>query len=289
MRRYSPKSRRSTPQYGTYPPSNPTPDHDASVLVLALNHDLPSPSQLSTPSFESTLEISPVFMENPLVASSSAATSSSSAATSPSVSVSLPASVPATVATAIEICQTDNLSTGEFINDVNNNGLATVHYRPAITSSSKRRGFYGIPAFASAAMPEEQGVVARRIRTAPVKHQRIQHEPTLNISAFISPQPEEFDSVFKTFISDVDSNGNRLSALLDQFLDETPLLDSAAVIGMNSRFGRQAYNSDLNSLIKAVTGDCLDDHVLEPREVQKGPSFTLMEKCMTISISVPTQ
>ena len=98
---------------------------------------------------------------------------------------------------------------------------------------------------------------------------------TLDISAFLSPEPE-FESVF---ISD----GNRPSQVLDQvmkFLDGSLLPDS--VVGVNS----DPHDFDLNTLMKAVSGHCLDNLVLEPRERQKAPSFTLMGNCLTISIPI---
>lgn len=187
------------------------------------------------------------------------------------------------------------MAKGEVTNNVRDASrvaIARVPYQPAIATSPKRRGFYGIPAFASlSSMSEDQGVVARRIRNVPtlgasVRHRGAHHKPMLDISAFLSPQPE-FESLFKTFIPDVDSDGNRLSAVLDQAMelpDGTPqaLLDSVEGGGMNSA----SYTSDLKSLAKTVTKISLDDLVLEPREVQRGFPFTLMEKCMTISIPV---
>ena len=73
-------------------------------------------------------------------------------------------------------------------------------------------------AFASSSS-ENKGVNANRVPNVPVvgaaiEHQSIQREPTLNISVFISPQLE-FESVLEPFIPDVDSDGNRLSAILD--------------------------------------------------------------------------
>jgi hypothetical protein len=95
--------------------------------------------------------------------------------------------------------------------------------------------------------------------------------------------------VFKTFILDVDSDGNRLSAILDQpleFLDNAPVPHSAMVLGMNARFRHKAYRPIVKALVRTAGEDSLDDLMLEPREVQKSPSLTLMEKCLAILISI---
>ena len=95
--------------------------------------------------------------------------------------------------------------------------------------------------------------------------------------------------MFKTFIPDVDSDGNRLSAILDQpseFLDGATVPDSAVVVGLSARFRRKAYRPIIKTLVQTAGEDSLDDLMLEPRAVQTGPFFTLMEKCMTISIPV---
>jgi hypothetical protein len=192
--------------------------------------------------------------------------------------------------------QTGDLSKGGVTNDVkdaNNMGLAMVRYQPVPGAPSGRRRGIDIPAFASSSSSENKVIVAKRVSNVPVlgaatKHQNIQREPTLDISAFISPQLE-FESVFKTFIPDVDSDGNRLSAILDQsleFLDGASLPDSAMVLGMNARFRRKAYRPIIKALVQTAGEDSLDDLLLEPREVQKSPSLTLMEKCIAISIPV---
>jgi hypothetical protein len=95
--------------------------------------------------------------------------------------------------------------------------------------------------------------------------------------------------VFKTFIPDVNSDGSRLSAILDQpleFLDGAAVPHSAMVLGMNARFRCKAYRPIIKALMRTAGEDSLDDLMLEPREVQKSPSLTLMEKCLAISISV---
>jgi len=106
---------------------------------------------------------------------------------------------------------------------------------------------------------------------AAVEHKSIERQPMLNISAFMSPQLE-FESVFKTFIPDVDSDDNRLSVILDQaleFLDGVPIPHSAMVLGMDAQFRRKAYGAIIKALVQTAGEDSLDDLVLEPREVQK--------------------
>ena len=295
MRRYSQKTRRATPQYGTYPPSNPTPDHDASSPTVILDNNPSSPSQIDAPPLDGSSETSPLPTDNPLVVCSSAVTS-------PAASTELPPSAPATISTVTEMEQAANLFKGEDSNDTkdaDNNTLAMIRYQPVVGSSGHRGGV-DIPPSTSFLTSKAKGVVAKRVSNVPVldaaiEHQNIQREPTLDISAFMSPQLE-FESVFKTFIPDVDSNGNRLSAILDQslefldqsleFLDGTPVPHSAMMLGMNARFKRKAYRPIIQALVRTAGEDSLDDLMLEPREVQKSPSLTLMEKCLAISISV---
>jgi hypothetical protein len=217
------------------------------------------------------------------------------AVASPAASTELPPSAPATISTVTEMEQPADLFKGEVISDVkdaDNDSLAMVRYQPVLGTLSGRCGATDIPAVASSSTSENKGVIAKRVlgvsAGAAVEHQSIEREPTLDISAFMSPQLE-FESVFKTFIPDVDSDGNRLSAILDQpleFLDGAPLPHSSMVHGMNARFRRKAYRPIIKALVRTAGEDSLDDLMLEPREVQKSPSLTLMEKCLAISISV---
>jgi len=288
IRRYSQKTRRATPQYGTYPPSSTTPDHDASALNVVLNNNASSPSQINAPSPDESSETSPLATDYALVICSSAVAS-------PAASTELPPSASATISTVTEMEQAVDLFKGEVINDVqdtNNNSLAMVRYQPVLGTSSGRCGAADIPAVACSSTSENKGVIAKRVHSVPVRaaveRQSIEREPMLDISAFMSPQLE-FESVFKTFIPDVDSDGNRLSAILDQsleFLDGAPLPQSSMVLGMNARFRRKAYRPIIKALVQTAGEDSLDDLMLEPREVQKSPSLTLMEKCLAISISV---
>ena len=288
MRRCSQKTGRATPQYGTYPPSNPTPDHDASSLTVILENNPSSPSQIDAPTLDGSLETSPLPTDNPLVVCSSAVTS-------PAASTEHP-SAPATITTVTEMEQPADLFKGEVIDDAkdaDNNTLAIVHYQPVVGTSSGHRGGIDIPPSTSFSTSRAKGVVAKGVSNVPVldaavEHQIIEREPKLDISAFMSPQLQ-FESVFKTFIPDVDSDGNRLSAILDQplqFFEGAPVPHSAVVLGMNARFRRKAYRPIIKALVQTAGEDSLDDIMLEPREVQKSPSLTLMEKCLAISISV---
>jgi len=287
IRRYSQKTRRATPQYGTYPPSSTTPDHDASALNVVLNNNASSPSQINAPSPDESSETSPLATDNALVICSSAVPS-------PAASTELPPSAPTTISVT-EMEQVADLFKGEVINnvqDANNNSLAIVRYQPVLGTSSGPCGAADIPAIACSSTSENKGVIAKRVPSVPVRaaveHQIIEREPRLDISAFMSPQLE-FESVFKTFIPDVDSDGNRLSAILDQsleFLDGAPLPHSSMVLGMNARVRRKAYRPIIKALVRTAGEDSLDDLMLEPREVQKSPSLALMEKCLAISISV---
>ena len=288
IRRYSQKTRQATPQYGTYPPSSHTPDHDASALTIVLDNNASSPSQMNAPPPDGSPETSSLPTDNTLVVRSSAVPS-------PAASTELPPSAPATISTVTEMEQAANLFKGEDSNDTkdaDNNTLAMVRYQPVVGSSGHRGGV-DIPPSTSFLTSKAKGVVAKRVSNVPVldaavEHQIIEREPELDISAFMSPQLE-FESVFKTFIPDVDSDGNRLSAILDQpleFLDGAPVLHSAMMLGMNARFKRKAYRPIIKALVQTAGEDWLDDLMLEPREVQKSPSLTLMEKCLAISNSV---
>jgi hypothetical protein len=289
IRRYSQKTERATPQYGTYPPSSPIPDHDASALTVVLDNNASSPSQMNAPSPDGPPETSPLPMDNALVVCSSAAAS-------PAASTELSPSAPATISTVTEMEQAADLFKGEVINDAkdaDSNNLAMVRYQPVVGTSSGRHGGVDTPPSTSFSTFKVKGVVTKHVSNVPVlnaavEHQIIEREPMLDISAFMSPQLE-FESVFKTFIPDVDSDGNRLSAILDQpleFFDGAPVPHSAMVLGMNARFRRKAYRPIIKALVRTAGEDSLDDLMLEPREVQKSPSLTLMEKCLAISISV---
>ena len=289
IRRYSQKTRRATPQYGTYPPSSPIPDHDASALTIVLDNNASSPSQMNAPSPDGSPETSPLPTDNTLVVCSSAVAS-------PAASTELPPSTPATVSTVTEMEQSANLFEGEVINDAkdaDNNSLAMVRYQSVVRTSSGRRGGVDISPSTSFLTSKAKGVVSKGVSNVPVRHAAIEHqiierEPKLDISAFMSPQLQ-FESVFKTFIPDVDSDGNRLSAILDQsfeFLDGAPVPYSAMMLGMNARFKRKAYRPIIKALVRTAGEDSLDDLMLEPRQVQKSPFLTLMEKCLAISILV---
>ncbi|KIM36160.1 hypothetical protein M413DRAFT_31913 [Hebeloma cylindrosporum] len=135
-------------------------------------------------------------------------------------------------------------------------------------------------------------IAERRVPNAPVldaavKRESIQYDSTLDISAFMSPQLE-FESVFKTYTPDVDSDGNRLSAILDQGLEGkgAPLPNSALIREMTTRFRRKSQKPIIKALVQTAGADSLDALVLEPRDAQKRPSLTLMEKCLSISILV---
>jgi len=214
----------------------------------------------------------------------------------PAASIELSRSAPTTSSTPTKKEQAGNLSKSEINNvvqDADNKGLAMVRYELILGASFGRRGGIDIPAFASSSTFKNKGVVAKRVSNVPVlsatiDHHNVQRVPTLDITAFLSPQLES-ESVFKTFMPDVDPDGNRLSAILDQpseFLDGATIPHSAVVVGLSARFRRKAYRPIIKTLVQTVGEDSLDDLVLEPREVQKGASFTLMEKCMTISIPV---
>ena len=232
MRCYSQKARRATPQYGTYPPSSPTPDYDVSTHTLVLDKEASSPSQSNAPSPDGSPETSPLSTDDALVLYPSIVTSLIA-------STDVPPSVPAIVSTITEMERAGYLSKVEVINDVkdaDSQGLAMVRYQPVLSTSSGRHGATDIPAFASSSTSENECVVAKHVLSAVVNHLNIQRKPTLDISAFISPQLES-ESVFKTFIPDVDFDGNRLSAILDQpleFLDDAPLPDFAMVFGMDA-------------------------------------------------------
>jgi hypothetical protein len=133
-----------------------------------------------------------------------------------------------------------------------------------------------IPTLAcSSSTSENKDVIAKRVPSVPVRaaveHHNIEREPMLDNSTFMSPQLE-FESVFKTYILNVDSGGNRLSAILDQpleFFDGAPVPHSAMVLGMNARFRRKAYRPIIKALVRTAGEDSLDDLMLEPRELQK--------------------
>jgi len=131
MRRCSQKARCATPQYGTYPPSNLIPDHDASALNVVLDNNASSPSQINTPSPDGSSETSPLATNNALVICSSAVVS-------PAVSTKLPPSAPATISTATEMEQAAGFFKGEATSDIkhaDSMGLAMVRYQPVLGTS----------------------------------------------------------------------------------------------------------------------------------------------------------
>ena len=198
IRRYSQKARRATPQYGTYPPSSPTPDHDASALNVVLDNNASSPSQINAPFPDGPLETSPLPTDNASVVCSSAVTS-------PAASTELPPSAPATISTATEMEQAAYFPKGEVINDAkdaDNDNLAIVLYQPVVGTSSGHRRCIDVPTSTSLATSKAKGVVAKGVSNVPVldaavEHHIIEREPMLDISALMSPQLE-FESVFKT-------------------------------------------------------------------------------------------
>src|SRR5258708_1097065 len=206
MRRYFPKARRAISQYGTYPPSSHIPDHDASALNVVLDNNASSPSQINAPSPDGSPETSPLPTDNALVVSLSVITL-------PAPSTELPPSALATPSTGTEMEQAGDLFKGEVINDVkdaDNMDLAMARYQPVVgTSSGGRGGIDDTPTFASPSISKNKGVIANRVPNVPIRaafeHQSIQSEPALDISAFMSPQLE-CESVFKTFIPDVESD-----------------------------------------------------------------------------------
>ena len=75
IRHYSQKARHAAPQYGTYLPSNSTPDHDASSLTVVLDINASTPSHVNASSPDEFLETSPLPKDNALVVYPSAVTS----------------------------------------------------------------------------------------------------------------------------------------------------------------------------------------------------------------------
>ena len=231
-RRYFENSHGHTPQYGTYPPFSPTPGHDASLS----NHDLSLPLQVEAPCSEGILEIPSHITDHALFASSSAATS-------PSVATSISPSPLDTRSTATDTDQEGNLCQSKVTNKVegaDEGAITGGPYQPTFAASC---GLLQIATFASlSSMSEEQGVFAKCIIQvptfgAPVQYRSIQPKRTPDISAFLSREPE-LESVF---IPDVDSDGNRVSGVLDQVVE---FIDGSLLV---ARMNSEPHNFDLNT------------------------------------------
>lgn len=127
MRSYSQKAHRATTQYGTYPPSNSTLDHDASALSAVLDNAT-APCHINASPPDESLETSPLPKDGALA-------TYPPENTSPAASTEFLPSAPATLSTTIKTEQDGNFSKGEATSDVND-----IRYQPVFGTSSGHRG-----------------------------------------------------------------------------------------------------------------------------------------------------